>query len=321
MPDKPGATIDKPATPPIPGKAPETGKEGVDSGKPGADPKGQKPDAAGAVSAGDAAIKKFLLKGHDGKDIEITDEKELVRRAQLGIGAEKAIQEFKELQRQMGELYSILKEPKTAFQVFKKLGMDPHKLAEDLIYEQIKMESMDPKEREALEWRRKAEENAKRVEEYEKKAAAHQLESLTAHFKSDYERRVIDAMEKSDLPKNKHTARMILEEIAGAVSRGEDVPEASRLAEMVNARYRELASGFFTNRDAKTIAELLGVDLRKKLRELDLAEIQPAGGGEKPPTPEPDSKKEDLHPLSRKSWLEKRESVEERLRRIKESQE
>jgi hypothetical protein len=273
-------------------RAPGDGKE-----IPGTEGANGKAEAAKAVQD---AIKKWKLKAGD-QDVEV-DEAELVRRAQLGFGAEKKIQDAAKVMKEWNQMVSLLKDPKRAFDIFKhpSIGLDPMKVAEELIFEKIKMEQLTPEQREALEWKQKA-----MTLEEEKKAAETEAQKLQAakmeeHFSKEYETKIISTLEKAGLPKSRTTvARMAQYMLAGLEQGVQLAPED--VVDLVRKKYMEDIQGLFGGLDGEKLLEMIGEDVAKKIRTFDLnrPKVPVVPGKEPLNTPSaPVSKKK----LSKEEW-------------------
>lgn len=146
--------------------APVEAAETTETQAPAEAPAGGTAGPAG-TSPAEQTVKKFKLKGDNGKEVEL-DEAGLIQRAQRGIGAEKAMREAAELRKREAGYQALLKKLKDdPFEVLSdpSLGVDARKKAEEWLYRQLEREQMPEEKREALEWKAKAEAYEKQIRE------------------------------------------------------------------------------------------------------------------------------------------------------------
>lgn len=131
----------------------------------------------------DKQMQKWILKGLNGENIEVSDVNDLVKRAQKGLGAELKFQEAAEIKKEAGLLLKMLNEDPLG--LLEQLGLDTVTLSQQRL-------------------QREAEERAKSPEQKQRELELQELESLRKQIKeqednkkqSDYQRMVAD-QEKS----------------------------------------------------------------------------------------------------------------------------
>lgn len=235
--------------------------------------------------------KKWKLKNKDA-EIEV-DEKELVRRAQLGMEAEKSISEGRKWKRDAETLIRLIKEDPVAVLSHPHIGHDVKALAEKVLLEQIKLEAMSPDQRAAHEATQKLRALEAEKKEAEEAAASKKREALEQHWAGEYQKQIIGALNKSGLPKTPFTVKRIAGYMHDALARGIKVT-ADDVVPLVMEDYMNEQKALFGAATEDTIAALLNPDLSEKFRKALLkklkdgevetvpADEQPAAGGEKP---------------------------------------
>jgi len=251
-------------------------------------------DVPAAVKAAAETVRKFKLK-YGEEEVEL-DEPELIRRAQLGFGAEKRLQEAAQANKkamkvleEWNQLTSLIKDPRKAFEIFRhpSIGLDPEKIAEDLIYEKIQREQMTPEQKEAAELKARLMrlEDEKKAQEQE--AQTQQMKALEEKYTNDYQSKIISTLEKAGLPKNRRTVARMANYMLAGLQEGVEL-DPSDVIELVRKDYLEDIQGLFGQLEGDKLLEVLGEDVAKKIRATDLARIKgkakdPQAKNEPPP--------------------------------------
>jgi hypothetical protein len=185
----------------------------------------------------------------DGKSVEIPNDK-IPTMLQKALGAEKRFQEAANLRKETIEFVETLKsDPISAL---KRMGLDFDKIAEDYIYEKIQMQSLPNDQREIYQKAKSADEKEKELERYrrqeqqereraEREQAERELEQQTAKVQQSLETQIIDAIEKSGLPRNQFTVSRIAQYMRAGRLKGYDI-SAYDVVDKVQEELQEAAN-------------------------------------------------------------------------------
>ena len=176
-------------------------------------------------------IKKLKLKV-DGKDVErqidLANEAELIKLAQMAEMANKRAQEAAELRKrssqtevEVGQFIEALKS--NPFKVLEQMGIDTKDLSEKRLQEEIKKLEMSEEEREIMELRQKLQEHEQREAAAKKQIELEKIERMKDQYAQDFERDLITAIDKSHLPKNPEVINRLAQYMATAIKLGIDI--------------------------------------------------------------------------------------------------
>lgn len=166
----------------------------------------KKPDAIQTKEEPKNIPEKVLVK-IDGEEKEVTLE-DLKRDYQKFQSANQRYEEAKHLRKQSEKLIEIMKT--NPFDVLEKMGLDVEALAEERLLRKIQFEQMTDEQKEAY----LAKEKLKSYEQMEQERKAqeefHRLEQVKQHYKANFEREIIEAIETNELPRDSQTASKII---------------------------------------------------------------------------------------------------------------
>lgn len=139
--------------------------------------------------------------------------------------------------------------------------------------EYIEPETLSPEQRrmkELEEWKRarEAEDEQKRLKEEEEKN-----EKLTSHEREYMQSQIIEAIEKSNLPKTKETVKKIAFYMRQNLMNGFDAPMGLIIKQVKNERQSSFRSEV-EGSTVEQIIELLGEDFINKIRKHDLEKLR-----------------------------------------------
>lgn len=216
------------------------------------------------------AIKKWKLKSQ-GKTREVTDEAELVRLAQLGLGAHEKFEQAAKTRKQAEAIVELLqKDPGKALS---SLGMDVRKLAEDYLITEAKKLQMTPEERQKSEIQEEIERLKLEREDLQKQQREERISQLQTKYEADIQNQIIDAIDKYKLPKNPKTVSRIAEYMASALENGYEAT-ALDVATRVRQDLEEEHKSLFSHYDVEDLIKLLGDDQLKKIRQHDVQKVK-----------------------------------------------
>lgn len=216
------------------------------------------------------AVKKWKLKSQ-GKTREVSDEAELVRLAQLGLGAHEKFQQAAGTRKQAEAILELLqKDPAKALS---SMGMDVRKLAEDYLVEEAKKLQMSPEERQKHELQQEIERLRNEKADIEKQKQEERIQTLQAKYETDIQDQIIGAIDKYKLPKNPKTVSRIAEYMASALENGYEanaLDVASRVRQDIEDEHKALYSQY----NVEDLIALLGQDQLKKIRQYEVNKVK-----------------------------------------------
>lgn len=303
---------DKPDVPETPESEGSDAAKTVPSDKAGA----KEPQTAKeAIKAGEAAMKKWLLK--DGEINQEVTEEELVKLAHKGFGAERRYKEAAQIKKQFDGIVSMLKDPRLVWEVLKhpSIGHDPKKLAEEFMWGIVQKELMTPEQRELAEAKERLQKFEEEKKKSEQEAQTRQMKELEQRFSADYEGKIISTLEKSGLPKTRRTVSRMAHYMLQGLKQGVKLDPAD-VVDIVKQDYTEDVKGLFGGLEGEKLFEVLGEDVAKKIRKFDLERVAtPAGTA----TPTPNgsgpssSSAHNGKALSKDEWRERNERIKQGL--------
>lgn len=270
-----------------PTSAPSTGSSTTQEssgGDPGAKnvaqaaaPAGDQAKAAAAEAARQEQIRKMKLKVN-GKEMELGED-EVIRRAQLASAADQKFQEAAQIRKQaeqfinqlLSDPMSVLTHPELADKIkFRQL-------AENFLAKELQRELMSPEQRELAELReyRKSQEEARQAAEQQQLTQAQQAEraKLQQRAAQEYDVKMTEILQKSDLPKTPYTVKRVAELLFNAVQKGYDL-DVQTAVDMVREGYMSDLGALVGGLDGESLIKTFGPDLLKKIRKYDLAQLK-----------------------------------------------
>lgn len=310
-------------TPNVPTSAPAANAPKPDTNSPANAPK---PDANVA-----AAVQKFKI-----KDREYT-EAELLQRFEKADGADRKFQEAAQQRRQVENVLKALKTNPGKVLLNKALGHNPAAVIKEIVkeaaeagidmkelkqslsevmYEWIKEEQLDPKDREIRDLKRKMER-----EENEKKAAKQAederiLKELTSKSYKTLDDDITNTLKTSGLPKSTFTVKRVAYYLDQAFklkqeyeARGIQVrdPKASDVIALVRKDYDTMFRDLYQSADVETLINLIGDENVNKIRAYDVNKFKQGQLPGKQPPAAPKAPEHKEEPKKGESFLQRRE--------------
>ncbi len=224
-----------------------------------------------AKDAAAEAMRKFKVKV-DGQEIEV-DEQELRRGYAHQKAASKALNEGKALRKQAEQLVSMMKDQGQLFDVIKKMGHDPRKLAEEFLANQLQDELMDPRDKELRDTKARLKQ-IEDMENMQKEALQKQhIEKLKSKFTEDYSKQFTEALDQSGLPKTKVTVAEMAKYIARAADMNFKMT-AAEAAQLVKEDLQSVHRSLIGDSDGEALIRLLGEEVANKVRKWDTSRVK-----------------------------------------------
>jgi len=218
-------------------------------------------------------IKKLKLKV-DGEEIEeeidLNDEARLIKELQLARAAKKRMQEAQDAKRQAFDLVSQFdKDPAT---LLKRLGPKGREIAEQVLLEQLQLDSMPPEQRRLMELEqelsryKQQEELTKKQQEEEKMA---QLEAQQAEI---LQNKIIDGLKKAQAPTTPEAVKRMASIYLKNMELGLEL-DPYDLAEEYKKEVQGYLSNTFKDASIEQLIAMFGPDVIKKLRQHDVKQM------------------------------------------------
>lgn len=262
----------------------------------------------GISQAAEAVAQKYKVKV-DGAEMEV-DLQELLTGYQTRKSSDKAFREASMLRKQSEEFIHLLKTNPAKVLTDPRIGHDMRKLAEEYLAAQLEDEMMDPKDREL----RDAKKQLQEIEEEKKRKAAEEEESrkteLRQKYAADYQSQILNALDKSGLPKSELTVKRMAYYLQQGLKRGYSL-EAMDVVDLVRQDYISEQKALFGGLDGDALLSILGSDVADKIRKHDIAKLKNPHQGLRTPEKQPsgDSERPQKKSLSKEEWKKKMERM------------
>lgn len=249
------------------------------------------------------AVKEWKLKSN-GKTRAVRDEAELVRLAQLGLGASEKFEQAAKNRKQAEAIIDLFqKDPAKAM---KALGHDVRKLAEEYLYNEAQKSMMTPEQKQKAEIQEEIQRLKQEAEDLKTQQREDRISQLQAKYENDIQTDIIGAIDKYKLPKNPKTVARMAEYMASALENGYELT-AQDIAPRVRMDLEEEHKSLFNHYDVEDLLKLLGDGQLKKIREYEINKVKaksPAAPTQTITTPS--TKKDDYNeaPAKKFSWEE-----------------
>lgn len=226
-------------------------------------------------------------------------------RFQKSLGAEKRLQEGVRLRREAEAIIEMLKDPEAIFDHVLKhpsLGhKDVRSMVEGWLLKQIEVERMDPKDRELMTTKQELEAIREREAQEKKNVEQKRHDEMTQKFTVDYQKDIIAAVSSSGLPTNEETVGRVAFYLEAALTQyGKDL-KAADVMPLVKQDYERMVRKLFSSSNGQLIADLLGEEGLKKIREYEIGRLRnPNGNGSGTPPRSPNGSSAPSHPSGTK---------------------
>lgn len=212
---------------------------------------------------------KYSLK-IDGEEQEFTLD-QLKNMASKASGADKKFYEASEGRRKLQDVVTNMKD--SPWETLQKLGHDPVKLAEDLLYEKYRLKEMSDEEREIYNIRKENEKFKQEKEMSSRQAKELELQQATESAKEQYDREFTEALHSVDIPKDANSVKRMASYVEEGLRSGVEVT-ASDAARLVAEDLVNEATTMLSKLEADKLESILGKDVVKKLQNHGLSKIK-----------------------------------------------
>jgi hypothetical protein len=229
------------------------------------------PETDDSASEESSEPRKYTVK-IDGEEIEV-DETELLRGYQLRKASDQKFREASDYRKQADALIDLLREDPIKALTHPSIGIDFRALAEKYLADAIEDEMATPEEKERRQKLRKLEELERENAAYKQQQEEAQMQQLTAHYRQEYENGIIQALDKSGLPKTNHTVKRMAYYMNQALENGYELQPAD-VTDLVRKDYMNEIKDLVGASDGQVLLDLLGDDVAKRVRKFDVAQLK-----------------------------------------------
>lgn len=247
-------------------------------------------------------LKKFKLKV-DGEEFEeeldLSNEAELTKRLQMAKAAEKRISQAKSEKQKALEILKAF-EDGTLFEKHPK----NRELAEKFLLKQLESEMLTPEQKRMKELEEFYNQKTKEEQEFKTRQEQEAAKAQEAKVAQQFQKTIIDALDKSGLPKTPDLAKRMAYLMKKNLELGISLSSDDLVSE-VKAEITGLIQSLVGSAQGDQLVALLGDDAAKKLRAYDVQRLKAQMGQTKKSEPTVQApKREDGRPMSLDEWKE-----------------
>jgi predicted RNase H-related nuclease YkuK (DUF458 family) len=197
----------------------------------------------------------------DGEELEV-DEEELKRGYGHTKAAQKRMQEAAQTRKEAETVLRLLNE--NPREVFKLLGMDYNKFAEDIINENLQESLLTEQERELRDYKRKVEQYEVEKQRLEREYREQVQQQEIAKYQEQIQNEIIEVLEETGLPKTDRTIGRIVYYLQLAAQNGYDLSPKDVISHVKND-YAQDFREMLGNLPEAQIQALLGQDIASRV--------------------------------------------------------
>jgi small-conductance mechanosensitive channel len=230
-------------------------------------------------SPSSTAAETFEVKVN-GKSVKMTRE-ELIANASMSHAAQQRFEEAARTRKQVDRIINTAKNNPIQALMDPELGLSKDQIRDAFekwyTQEFIEPETLTPEQKRAKDMERELERYRQSEKEALEKARREQEDKLTATQRDYLQKQIIDAMEKSGLPKTKFFAQRMAFYMRENLKRGWEAP-IELIASQVNKERQEMLSDLVESADYATLKKVFGEGMINKLHRGSLEEIRTKRG-------------------------------------------
>lgn len=186
----------------------------------------QEPIAASAPAKLEKQLKKLMLKV-DGEEFEEeydpNDEEYMTKQFQLAKVAQKRMQDFSLLQKEVVNFVNDLKKNPRKALSDPSIGLDVKQLAAQIIEEEIAQSKKSPEQREKEQLQAEIQEMKDAREREKTERETREYERLVEQSAEQYDLQIDAALKKTDLPKEDYVVKKIADYLSAGLKAGKDI--------------------------------------------------------------------------------------------------
>jgi hypothetical protein len=212
----------------------------------------------------------------DGKEAEVSVG-DLAKAYQKAQAADKRFQEAAITKKQAAQLVNLLQTNPLSVLKHPALGISQEKYREMLeteLYENfVKLDAMDPKDREIheLKHKLKVEEDGKKKQAEE--AREQEMQALASKHTEDYQKQIISAIDTNGLPKSPYVVALYAKYLKQALSKGHRL-KAEQVSDLVKEDVTSMYRDMFGSADGDRLISLFGDDVAEKINKARIKQLK-----------------------------------------------
>lgn len=219
-------------------------------------------------------IKEYEIKVNGKKKkvaIDLSDEKEIVRRLQLSEASHSAMQESAELKKLFNQ--EILKAKQNPWAFLSELGLDADQLMEQRLIEKVEEAKKSPEQLEREKLQKELSDARAELEKQKKDAEESKFAQLQQQAHAELESELLEALDKNpQLPKTKKTIRRIADAMEWAMNNGFEQVSVHDVIPAVEAEIRAEFNEFISELPEDVMESYIGQKGLDKLRKKRIAQ-------------------------------------------------
>lgn len=203
----------------------------------------------------------------NGKEVEYdaSDEAKLQRDIQKVYGIEEKAATMAEKANQADKLMSMLTTDYKGFvKQCKASGIDPDKLATDILYEKIRRDQMTPEQRELESYKEREAEAAAKAKSDEEAAKVADVQRKTQEWASKFEKDCEAALKANALPKTRLSLALIAQYIDAGLANKQEL-SVEQVLPYVARDLKEIHTSSMGKLDGEELLSYIGEDLSNKI--------------------------------------------------------
>lgn len=221
-------------------------------------------------------IKEYEIKVNGKKKmvkLDLSDEKDIIRRLQMAEAGQHAMQESSELKKLVeNELQRARQNP---WDFLKELGLDPDDLAEQRIVQKVEELKKSPEQLEREKLQKELEAARAELEKERTAKEEFKMTQLREKAKNDLDKEVSEAFESHpNLPRTQKTVRRIADAMLWAAQNGYEDVKVADVVPAVEEEIRREFNEFVSALPEDAIEHFLGKNLLEKMRKKRVAEAK-----------------------------------------------
>lgn len=217
----------------------------------------------------------FEIKSN-GRVVKMT-RREVIDHASMSYAATAKFQEAAQTRKQVDKIINTAKTSPIEALMDPSLGLTKDQIRDafEKWYkkEYIDPETLSPQEREFNSMKEELERRRREDQDRDVRTKQEKEQLETAQYRQEYERQIVEALEKSDLPKTKYIASRVAFYLRQNNQNGWDAP-MSLIVSQVKREQQQLMTGQLSGIDGDGLIGLLGEDIVNKIRQADLRRLR-----------------------------------------------
>jgi hypothetical protein len=215
---------------------------------------------------------KFKIDGEETEEeVDLDDRENLQKELQLARAAKKRMAEAQDAKRKAFEIAQAFE--KDPASILRRLGAKGREAAEMFLLEHLQEEALTPEQKQYRQMQQELDGYRNKDKEAKERSEQERISKLESDQAQHYQSVIIEALEKSDLPKSPENVKRMAFLLRQNLKLGLDLSPEELAQEAKNDVTSYLGS-MFKNASAETIIKVFGPEILKKLRQHDIEQFK-----------------------------------------------